>query len=165
MCAPALAIAAAAASAIGTGMSAVQARAQARYQARIADRNARLEGEAATAALDATRQQALAAYRDKAAVQGRQRAAMAANGIDAGFGSAADMIADGDMLAGEDIGRIYAQGLNSVRGFDINAANQRAEAKARRSAGDGALVSGLFSAASTALSGASSFSKLKAQGY
>jgi hypothetical protein len=164
MCGPALpiiALAGAAMSAAGTMASAVSANAQARYQAKIAERNASLEREGAQQSILNTQDEALAHYRKVAALKGAQRAAAAANGVGLDFGTAADVLGDTEMLSREDTNRIYKQGYQRTRGFEINASNDVAEASAKRQAGTGALISGALNAGSTLLEGASQYGKLK----
>lgn len=166
MCEPTtLLIAATAVSTLGAGYGALQANAQSSYSARVADQNARLSAESARQEADNTRDAALQHYRKVAQLQGQQRVAMAAGGLDLGFGNAADLTADTDMLAREDARRIYDQGAENVRGFDIEGSNYRAQAKASRQAATGALIGGAFDMAGTALGGASQYSQLKAQGF
>ena len=96
MCAPVatLALIGSAVSAAGTGFAALQANAQSNYQARVADQNAKLAAEAARTQQDATRQELQSHWRRQAQLQGQQRVAMAAGGLDLGFGNAADLQAD-----------------------------------------------------------------------
>lgn len=163
MCDPAtLVIAATAVTAAGQGYAALQSAAASRYEARVADQNAKMENEAAFRATENTKTEALAHYRRVAQLKGEQRVAQAANGVSLDFGSAVDVASDTDMLAREDVNRIYDQGAEKVRGFDISAANYRSSAKASRFAAKGALVKGAFDMASTALGGASQYSKMKA---
>lgn len=164
MCLPAapLALAAAAMAVVGTGVSALQANAQAKYQAKIADRNADLANQSAEREILNTREEAMAHYRKIASIKGQQRVAAAANGVASDFGTAADVLADTDMLGREDVGRIYEQGNQRARGYEIEASNYSSEANAQRQAGKGALVKGLFDMGSTALSGASQYKGLKA---
>lgn len=163
MCEPAtLAIAAAAVTAAGQGYAALQSAAASRYEARVADQNAKLENEAAFRETENTKTAALAHYRRVAQLKGEQRVAQAANGVSLDFGSAADVAADTDMLAREDAQRIYDTGAENVRGFDISASNYRSSAKASRFAAKGAIVKGAFDMASTALGGATQYSKMKA---
>jgi len=162
MCEPAtLALAATAIAAAGQGYAALQSAAQSRYEARVADRNAALESEAASRETENTRQAALAHYRRVAQLKGEQRVAQAANGVSLDFGSAAEVQDDTEMLAREDAQRIYDQGAEKVRGFDINASNYRASARASRSAAKGAIVKGAFDMASTALGGAAQYSRMR----
>jgi hypothetical protein len=162
MCDPVtLTIAATAVMAAGQGYSALQQNAQAKYQARVADQNAKLSAESARQEADNTRDAALAHYRKVAQLEGQQRVAMAAGGIDVNFGNAADLTADTEMLAREDARRIYQQGAQNVKGYDVEGMNYRAQASASRSAGDAALIGGAFNMASTALGGAKQYSQLK----
>lgn len=157
---PALALAAAGMAMVGQGVQALQANASARYQAKIADRNAALEREAGLREEKATQDNLRAHYRRVAQLKGRQRVAAAANGVSVEFGTAADVLADTDMLASEDARRILDDGYNRRRGRDIAASNYVSQAQASRQAGKGALVAGAFSAASTALGGARQYAAL-----
>lgn len=162
MCDPVtLSITAAALAAAGTGFSAIQAAQQHRYQANVADRNAKLAAEAGQQEQDNTRQAALDHYRQVAALKGRQRAALAANGIDVNFGSAGELQADTEMLSREDTQRIYTQGERNVQSRDFESANFSGEANAQRSAATGALIKGAFDIGSTALGEASQLSSVK----
>lgn len=162
MCAP-LPLIAAGLSAVGTGVGALQANAQARYQAKIAEQNASMEREAAEQSILNTQEEALAHYRKVGALKGAQRARAAGNGVSIDYGTAADVLADTDLLAREDVSRIYKQGNQRTRGFEIAAANYMGEASAQRQAGAGALVKGAFDMGSTVLSGAAQYNKLKAR--
>lgn len=167
MCDPAtigtLMIASTVVSTAGAGFSALQANAQAGYQAKVADQNAKLAGEAARQEADNTRDAALAHYRKVSALQGQQRVAMAAGGIDTNFGNAADLTADTKMLAQEDTRRIYDQGAENVKGFNIEGMNYQAQAAASRQAGKGALIGGAFDMAGTALGGATQYASFKSK--
>lgn len=168
MCGPALlaplALAGAVTSAAGTGLAALSANAQSHYRAKIAERNAAMDREAAQQSILNTREEALAHYRKVAALKGVQRAAAAANGVGLDFGTAADVLGDTEALSREDINRIYKQGQQRTRGFEIDASNNMGEASASRQAGTGALISGAFNAGSSLLGGAQQYGKLKA-GY
>lgn len=164
MCDPlTLTIAATTVATAGAGFSALQASAQSTYQARVADQNARLSAEAAGREQENTRDAALQHYRKVAELKGQQRVAMAGGGLDVNFGNAADLAADTEMLAREDTSRIYRQGAENVRGFDIEGSNYRSQASAAREAATGALVGGAFNMASTALGGAQQYSKIQSQ--
>ena len=75
-------------------LDALKSNAQSNYQARVADQNAKLAAEAARTQQDATRQELQSHWRRQAQLQGQQRVAMAAGGLDLGFGNAADLQAD-----------------------------------------------------------------------
>ena len=158
---PALAAAAAVMATIGTGIGALQANAQARYQAKLADRNAGIEREAARQEIDNTKTDSLAYYRRLSQAKADQTLWAAANGVAVDFGTAADVVVDTDMLGREDLRRLYDQGNQRVRGRDIAASNYVSEANAQRQAGKGALIKGLFDMGSTALSGAQQYSSLR----
>lgn len=164
MCGPALPLVAAGLSAVGTGLGALQANAQARYQAKIADRNAAMEREAGRQEIENTRVEALNHYRNVAKLKGEQRVAAAANGVSLDFGTAADVLADTDMLSREDVKRIYDSGNQRVRGHDIQASNFGGEASAARQAGKGALIKAPFDMGSTILGGVSQYRQLRANG-
>jgi len=166
MCDPAtLLIAGTAVSTLGAGYSALQSSAESRYKAQVADQNARLSAESARQEQENSRDAALQHYRKVAELKGQQRVAMAGGGLDVNFGNAADLTADTEMLAREDVSRIYRQGAENVRGFDIEGSNYRSQAAASRQAASGAIVSGVFQMGSTALGGAQQYSKLKKQGF
>lgn len=163
MCGPAaLVIAATAVTAAGQGVSALQAASASRYEAKIAERNAGLERESARNAADNGVIEAQRQYRKIAGLQGQQQAAMAANGVDLGFGSALQVQRDTAAMGAEDISSIYDQTGQQVRGFDIRASNYRAQAISSRTAASNALVRGAFDVGSTILGGANQYSKLKA---
>lgn len=163
MCVPqaALIVAATAVSAAGQAMGAAQSAATYRYQAKIADRNAQLTAEQAHEAQLNNQVEAARLYRKAGQTEGAQTAAMAANGVDLGFGSAADMARDTAMFAAEDAGQLYRQGYNEQRGYDIKASNDRAEAQGARQAASGAITKGIFDVAGTILGGATSYAKYK----
>ncbi|CAB4120768.1 hypothetical protein UFOVP5_5 [uncultured Caudovirales phage] len=163
MCDPiSLTIAAAAVTAGGQIASGIGQAQQARYSATIADRNATLAADQGKRVEENTALEAQRRYRQSAQVLGGQQAAMAANGVDLNFGSAVDVSRDARMIAAEDVGQIYRQGSDQVKGLDIQGWNYRGEANAQRAKASGAIVNSVFSAASTALGGASQASKLKA---
>ena len=158
MCAPLAAIAGVV-SAVGSGVSALQASAAKRYQAKIEDRNAALANEAGRNALDNGREEAARLQRKIGQLQGQQVASMAANGIDTGFGSALDVQRDTAAMGVEDVRSLYGDTHQEVRGFDMNAANHRAQAQAARQAASGALVKGVFDMGSGLLDSVDKFKK------
>lgn len=158
---PALALAAAGMAAVGTMASGISQAQGLRYQAKVADANAKLENQQT---LDAIQRHSLERQqldRRYASLQGQQQAAMAANGIDLSFGSAAQVASDTSMLRNEDASALYKTQADEIRGHDINAANFRGEASAKRSAATGALVAAGFGAGSSILGGAQQYSRLK----
>ena len=101
-------------------------------------------------------------YREVSAKMGAQRAAMAANGLDISFGSAADFVGDTAMYGEEDASTIAENTNRDVRGYLIQGANYRAEAKSQRNASTAALISGAFSMGSTLIGGAKEYGKIRA---
>lgn len=166
MCGPALVapllIASTAISAGGQILSGISQNNQARYAATIADRNAVIASNQAKDAEANTQLEAQRRYRQSAQALGAQQAALAANGVDINFGTAVDLQRDSRMFAAEDVGQIYKAGNERAKGFDNEAWNYRAEGRAKRAQGSGALMEGLFGAAGTALGGASQLAKYRA---
>lgn len=146
----------------GTVTSTVASYQQARYEAKVADANVAAENERVRDALNRGDIEARDTARRQSQLIGAQRAAMAANGIDLGFGSAADLLADTAMYAREDLTTVRENTRREVMGFDINAANYGAQARAARSRATGALVAGGLQAASTIAGGAQRFGKIRA---
>lgn len=161
MCAPALPIIALVASAASSMVGGLAANAQAKFQAKIAERNASMEREAGQQELENTRQAALDHYRKVGQLKGAQRARAAANGVGVDFGTAAWVQDDTEMLGREDADRLYKQGLQNMRGHDIQASNFMGEASAQRQSGTMSLIKGGLDAGSSLLSAASQYSKMK----
>lgn len=163
MCIPAatLALVSAGISAVGAGVGALQANAMANYRAKVEERNASMEREAANQEQQNTRDAALQHYRKVAQLKGNQIVGAAANGVVGSFGTAGDTQADTDMLATEDAGRIYKQGAQNVRSHDIGAWNSQAQAAADRQSGSNALVKGAFDFGSTVLGGVQQYGRIK----
>lgn len=163
MCDPAtLTLAATAAAAVSSVTGTVMAVQQANMKAKLAERNAQLERNAVQDEIQNTREQALARYREVARIKGQQRLAAAANGVGLDFGTAADVVADTDMLGREDVQRIYTAGDRAIKSRDIAASNYQAEANMARSQKTGAIISGVADFGQTILGGASQYKKLKA---
>jgi len=163
MCDPAtLTLVATATAAVSSVTGTVMAVQSANLKRDLAERNASMERNAAQDEMQNTREQALTRYREIARVKGQQRVAAAANGVGLDFGTAADVVADTDMLGREDVGRIYKDGSNAVKSRDIAASNYKAEANMARSQKTGAIVGGVADFGSTVMGGATQYSKLKA---
>lgn len=91
---------------------------------------------------------------------GEQRATAAGQGLDVNFGSAADLQADTMQIGMEDSSTINENTNKEVKGFDINAANYRAEGAAALYRGKTARTASYMQAAGTLLSGASQVAKM-----
>lgn len=167
MCGPAaIPIAALAASVVSTaGMvySGMAANAQGKYAAAVSRQNARLAHESARDALERGQLERRSLFRRISQTKGQQAAAMAANGIDLGFGSALDVQRDTAMMGAEDAAALSKNIESQMKGFEIEAVNHDAEARAQRMRGKAALVGSFFSAGSSILEGVSQFKKLQTQ--
>ena len=161
MCLPAAAlmIASTAISAAGSVVSGIGASQQANYSAQVNDQNAKLANEQAKDSLANTNLEAQRRYRQQAQTQGRQQAAMAANGVDLNFGSPVNVQQDSAMIGGEDIGQIYKSGFQQTRGHDIQAWNYASQAAADRARAKGAMLQGVMGGLSSVLGGASQLNK------
>lgn len=156
-----LALIGAGTAAAGTAYSALAANAQARGAARQAEANSREASASAADAIERGKVDQVRHYREVSAKMGAQRAAMAANGLDLSFGSAADFVGDTAMYGEEDADTIAKNTATDTRGYLIQGANYRAEARSQRNAGTAALVSGVFGVGSTLIGGAKEYRKLK----
>lgn len=158
----AMAIAGVVTAVAGKGVSTVSAMRQSTYQARLADRNAVFEREAVADALERGRQDDVRYQQQVSKQMGAQRAALAANGVDLSFGSAADFLADTARIGQQDSATIRENSVREARGMEINAANFGAEASAARTRRTGQAIAGVFDMASTALGGAQQFRRVRA---
>jgi hypothetical protein len=142
-------------------MQAASSAAQSRYAARVATRNAQMEDLAARDAIDRGKVEAQNYQRQAAQVQGAQRAAMAANGIDVDYGTAGLVRGDTARFQAEDVQNLRENAIREARGYEINAANYRSNATASRQAASSAITQGVFGVASTLLGGAQQYQKIK----
>src|SRR3546814_17853793 len=94
-------------------------------QARVNQREA---NASAIDALDRANQEQVRHGRKVSATIGAQRAAMAANGIDPGFGSAEDLIDDTRMIGQEDSLAIAENGQSEARSYAIQGATSLSRA-------------------------------------
>lgn len=164
MCGPAapiLAAAAAAVQTVGTVVGAIGQSNNLRYEAGVADTNKALSNAQARDSILNTDLELQRLRRDQAQLSGQQVASMAANGVDLSFGSAAGVQRDTAMIGAEDAAQAGKAGYERTRGFEISAFNYKAQAEAKRAQAKGAIVNGLFSAASTALGGATQVAKMR----
>lgn len=152
---PALAIAGAATSAAGSIMGGMQANAQGKYESKLAKRNSEMEVESYHDERGIAQDESRDFWRKVGATKGQQVASMAANGIDVGYGTAARIQDDTQMLANEDAKNLYRNQQQRQRGHLINASNFTSEAKAARQRGKAAKTASYFQAGSSLLSGAS----------
>lgn len=135
---------------------------QAKYEQSAAKANEALADQQAKEQIDQTKLAAQRRYREAGQVEGAQKAAMAANGIDLGFGSAAQAQSDSRMIANEDVGQIYREGFNRTQGYLTDAYNYRLKASAAKSAASSAKIATGIGMLTTALGGASQINSMKA---
>lgn len=158
--APALMLAATAVTMAGQGVSAMAASKQARHESKVANVNRQLESEKARDAILRGQEEGRRSRSQAGRQVGAQRATMAANGLDLGFGNAADVVGDTVVAGAEDSATLRQNSYRETRGYEISAMNFDAESAAKKAAARGAIVEGAFGMASTALGGATQYSKL-----
>lgn len=164
MCLPipiAIAAASAMTSVAGQFMQGQAAHTTAKYQQSAANANAALANDQAKQQIDATNLEAQRTYRKAGALQGEQQAAMAANGIDTTFGSAAQVKSDSKMIAAEDVGQIYKEGANKTQGYLIDAYNEKLKGMNDASTASSVGWATSFGMLGTALGGASQIARLR----
>lgn len=161
MCDPGtLTLLATAAAVGGQGVSTLASYQQGRYEAKVAEVNQRKESERAVDALQRGGTEAQRVARQHAAMIGAQRAAMAANGVDLSFGTAADFLADSASAAVDDQMAVRENARREAMGYDVNSANFGAQAKAARRAATGALIEGGLKMGQTLAGGAQQYKKI-----
>lgn len=153
MCLPALPVIAGAVSAAGSLMNGFMGMQAAGYEARVANRNADMQVEAARDSIDRGRDEARDFYRQLGQIKGQQRTALAANGIDTGFGTAGIVEDDTARGGAEDASNLYRNIHERTRGFEINAANYRSEAAAAKHRGRVGMINSVFEAGSSLMGG------------
>jgi hypothetical protein len=165
MCLPlaALPIAAAAVSAAGAIMGGLQANAMGKYQQEVAEQNADIARDSAKDSIERGHEESLALGRRIGAVKGQQTAAAAANGVDVGYGSAAQMAEDTAMLGREDQQALFRNVNERTKGFAIQAHNFVTEGKAARYRGKQQLIGSFFDAGSSLISGFQQSGAIKAK--
>lgn len=128
------------------------------FQASMADTNARIAELGAQSALAAGHQQIAAQTMRAGQVKGAQRAAMAANGIDLGVGSAGEVQASTEILKEIDKNTLQANAIRSAWGYRTEAVNAKNKSLMSRASASGispggaAMTSLIGSAASVAKS-------------
>lgn len=163
MCEPTtLAIIGTAVAATGAGVTAYMGYQQQQFRSKVAAQNAKMEGERAASEIQRGQEERRTLARKYGALAGSQRAAMAANGVDIAFGSAADMLGDTAQFYREDTQTAIENNAAAVKGIDISAANYMAESRAAKQAAKGELISGAFNVGSTILGGVGKVNKINA---
>ena len=122
----------AATGAIGSYFGAATQKATLKGQAAVADTNARIAELGAQSALNQGQQQVGALTLKAGQLKSSQRATMAANGIDLGVGSAAEIQASTDIMQEIDANTLTANAVRSAWGYRTQAVNFQNEALTKR---------------------------------
>lgn len=149
-----LQIGGAASSAIGSYYSAATQKINLKTQANLADINARIAELGAQSALLQGQQQVGALTLNAGRLKSRQRAALAANGVDLGEGNAVEIQASTDIMKTIDADTLEANAVRTAWGMRTQATNYQNEALAARATA-GAISPGM-SAVSSLLGSAGS---------
>jgi len=123
-----------------------------KHQATLAGINARIAELGAQSALEQGKQQNAALTLQAGRLKGRQRAALAANGVDLGVGNAAEAQASTDLMKEIDSNTIRANALRSAWGYRTQGVNYQNQAGMARAAAGG--ISPFGVGATNLLSGA-----------
>lgn len=118
--------------AVGSFYSARSTKNQLKYEAAISDINARLSEKAAQQELQRGQFEVGQITRRAGQIKGSQRASMAANGVDLGVGSAAELQASTDLLKEQDVRQIEVNAIAGAWGYRTQGTNYRNEARVSR---------------------------------
>jgi hypothetical protein len=129
----ALMAAGAASNTIGSYYTAKGQQTALRYQAEIADINARMSERSAQSELLRGQREEQASRLKTSHLKSTQRASMAANGIDLGQGSAAEILTTTDLMGEVDANTIAANAVNQAWGYRTQGVNFQNEALVKRS--------------------------------
>lgn len=146
---------------VSQGVSTVAAVRQSRFEGRVAERNAAMDRESARDTMERGRVEEARYQQQLSQRMGSQRAALAANGIDLSFGSAADFLTDTAVIGQEDAAAIRENAMRETRGYEISATNYQGQASAARSRATGQAIGGALSTFSTALGGAQQYKRVE----
>lgn len=166
MCLPvaaAAAIAGGVTSAVGGIVAGQQAKAQANYSAAVAKENAQQEVDAYQTYRGQEVQERQNFWQKVGQVRGQQVAAMAANGIDPGFGSGERIQSDTTKLAYQDATNLFRNQGQKAKGYLIDASNYTSEAIANKMQGKAAVTNSYFGAVSSILGGVSQAAGMSAR--
>lgn len=156
MCNPAMLQAGGAAFSLMGAMNQAEAQKQQyAYQAQVAANNAAIAKQQASLAIQNGQTQEQTQQLKTSAVHGAQRAAMAANGIDLGEGSATDMLATTEFLGKRDQLTIRDNAMRQAWGYQVQAQNYTDAGQAMTATGDA--INPLMAGATSLLGSATSF--------
>lgn len=123
------------------------------FQANLAEINARTSESQAQQTLLAGQREEQKSRIATANLKGTQRASMAANGIDLGVGSAAQILTSTDVLGEIDANTIQANAIKSAWGYRAQASNQTSQAMSSRAASEAISPSSAFASSLLGSSG------------
>ena len=126
-------------------------------QANAADQNSKVSAKQAEISAQNGAQEEREMKRKGAAMIGAQKTGFAANGIDSASGSAMDVINDTSTQNELDALAIRKSSANQVWNYQAEETNFKNQASSARSAAKNAKTTGMLKAATTVLTGASSF--------
>jgi hypothetical protein len=157
MCEPAtlMAIGSTLMGAFGQIQQAQAASAAGKYNAQVAEMNATLADRRARDALERGKVDEQRKRNEVAAIKGKQMAAMAANGVDLGFGSPLDTLIDTATLGEIDALTVRTNAARESYDHSVDAVNKRAGATLSNMQARSALQGGYLNAAGTILTGGS----------
>lgn len=138
----------------GAKQEAESAAAASEYNAKVQDMNVRLQERRARDALERGSLEEQQKRNENSQIMGRQKAAMAANGVDLNFGSPLDTLVDTATLGEIDALTIRRNAANEAYDYDVAAANGRADASLSRANAKNSKTAGNLKAFSTMLTGA-----------
>lgn len=148
------------------GVSSIQqgnaAAASANYNAQVATMNAEIMDRNAKDAIERGKLEEQRKRQEIASLTGRQRAAMAANGVDLSFGSPLDTIVDTAMIGELDALTIRSNAAREAYDYNVAAVNGRSDAALSRANAKSSKTGGYLSAFGTVLGGASEIGKYRA---
>lgn len=142
-----LQVAGMAAGAVGSFYSAKSQKLALQSQADIAEINARISELGAQSALIQGQRQVGQISRKAGEVKSAQRARLAANGVDLGEGSAAELLTSTDILKEEDMATAHHNALAAAWGYRTQSMNSTNEAAMKRTTA-GAISPGMQAASS-----------------
>ena len=125
-----------AASAVGAYAKASAQSAALSGQAATADINARLAETQAQQATAAGQRRLQSLQLSTAALKGKQRASLAANGVDIGVGSALNVLDSTDVMGAEDEAAVKLEALQKAWGYRIQGTSYTNDALMKRTAAD-----------------------------
>ncbi|MHB0785574.1 virion core protein, T7 gp14 family [Bradyrhizobium sp. 5.13L] len=129
------------------------AAASGQYSAAVSEMNATLADRRAKDAIERGQIAEQRKRQEVAAIVGKQRAAMSANGVDLTFGSPLDTLIDTATMGEIDALTIRTNANREAYDYRVQAANGRANATLQRSQADSAEMGGYLKAAGTILGG------------